>query len=149
MLFTRFFSLLFLCTIFGLVSAASVAPARKRFGTEAEAVSILQDLATEINGLLPQFGQFLERFFSQTLIDDLSISLAALQQAGNATDDDVIPLVNQLTSALGSAGTQLLNLANPFFVPRNIQDDSIDRRQSEFTTLWNEIVSVRIQHFLF
>lgn len=67
------------------------------------------------------------------------MSLVALQQAGNATDDNVTPLVNDLTGALGSAGTQLLNLANPLFGLR----DTIDRRQTDsLTSLWDEIVSV-------
>lgn len=63
-MFVRFFSLLFLAITLGLVSAASIAPpsiappAEKRFGTEADAVSILQGLLTQVNAILPQFGQF-------------------------------------------------------------------------------------------
>ena len=138
MLFARLFALSFLFTNLGLVSSASIkAPVQtvqKR--QETEVVSILQTLLGTLNTVEPQLGRFLETC-AQILIDTF---LAAIQQAGNATEANVTPLVNQVTGALQSTAGQLANLLNPF--------SGLKRRQSDdLTDIINEISSVRIQHF--
>ncbi|KIK62807.1 hypothetical protein GYMLUDRAFT_242447 [Collybiopsis luxurians FD-317 M1] len=93
MLFARFFALSFLFATLSLVSSASIAaPVQKRQG--AEVVSILETLLGTLNTVEPQ--------------------LAAIQQAGNASDANVTPLVNEVTGALQTAAGHLANLLNPF-----------------------------------
>ncbi|KIK65109.1 hypothetical protein GYMLUDRAFT_240426 [Collybiopsis luxurians FD-317 M1] len=115
MLFARFFALSFLFATLGLVSAASVAaPVQKRQG--AQIVSILDTLLDTLNTVEPQ--------------------LAAIQQAGNATDANVTPLVNEVAGALQAAAGEITSLLNPF--------NGLKRRQfaSEIDTLLGEITSV-------
>ncbi|KAF9265086.1 hypothetical protein L218DRAFT_998068 [Marasmius fiardii PR-910] len=112
MLFARFFALSFL-----LVSVASIAvPVEKRFGTPADAAAILQRLLSNLKATVPQF--------------------VAIQQAGNATEANVTPLVNKVVGDLQTAGGQLTALANPFY--------GLKRRQSagDITAIMNEIGSV-------
>ncbi|KAF9259181.1 hypothetical protein L218DRAFT_1060011 [Marasmius fiardii PR-910] len=114
MLFARFFALSFLL---GLVSAASIAvPVEKRFGTPADAAAILKGLLGNLKATVPQF--------------------VAIQQAGNATEANVTPLVSKVVGDLQTAGVRLTALANPFY--------GLKRRQSagDITAIINEIGSV-------
>ncbi|KIK52948.1 hypothetical protein GYMLUDRAFT_250778 [Collybiopsis luxurians FD-317 M1] len=124
MLFTRFFALSFLFTTFGLVFSASIAApvqtVQKR--QEAEVVSILQTLLGTLNTVEPQ--------------------LAAIQQAGNATDANVTPLVNQVTGALQSTAGQLANILNPFSGLKRRQSDDLTDIINEISSVIGEIISI-------
>ncbi|KIK52947.1 hypothetical protein GYMLUDRAFT_945151 [Collybiopsis luxurians FD-317 M1] len=116
MLFARFFALSFLFAALSLVSSASIAApvetVQKRQGAEVE--SILGQLLNTLNTVKPQ--------------------LTAMQQAGNATEANVTPLVYQVTGALQTTATQLSNLLNPF--------SGLKRRQIDISGIVNEIGSV-------
>ncbi|KAG7100251.1 hypothetical protein E1B28_002023 [Marasmius oreades] len=116
MLLVRFFALLF--ATLGLVSAASIAAPVEKRDPGSEFVAILQGLLGNLKTVQPQ--------------------LVTLQQTGNATEAQVTPLVNEVTGALGTAGSQLMDLLNPF------HGLGFKRRQApvDVQGIINEIVAV-------
>ncbi|KAF5357549.1 hypothetical protein D9757_012360 [Collybiopsis confluens] len=122
MIFNRFFSALCLFfAILSLVSAASVvAPdqaVEKRQSSEIN--SILNELLGTLNTVKPQ--------------------LAAIQQAGNATEANVTPLVHEITGALSTAVGKLTNMLNPFA--------GLKRRQVDVSAILG-IISAVIQEII-
>ncbi|KAF5387506.1 hypothetical protein D9757_006533 [Collybiopsis confluens] len=101
MFFTRFFAVFFLFASFGIVSSASV---QKRQDT-ADIETVLNTLKGSTDTILPQ--------------------ITSTGQAGNASDANVTPLINDLTTALNTASSSLTALQTSSRKSRRQSDDDI------------------------
>ncbi|KIK58218.1 hypothetical protein GYMLUDRAFT_202684 [Collybiopsis luxurians FD-317 M1] len=105
MFFARFFALFFLFASFGFVaSVPSAATVQKRQDT-ADIETVLNTLKSSTDTILPQ--------------------ITAIGQAGNASDANVTPLINDLTAALDTASSSLTSLQTSSRKARRQSDDDI------------------------
>ncbi|KAF5362623.1 hypothetical protein D9758_009625 [Tetrapyrgos nigripes] len=129
MIFSRAFSFVSLLTVFltfTFVAANPITFTEPRsdisFGkrqSNADIQSILTDLQSQVGGILPQID--------------------ALVSGGNASDDTVTPLINQLTSALNDSASSLSGLSSSSSSKRQSNDDIANLVAGIITDITNSL----------